>query len=187
MLRCTLRTEDETRRLAEACARVFRGGDIVWLIGPLGIGKTAFVRFVIRALGGQRRVPSPTFLLRVTYPVRRRGIARLHHLDAFRLRRPDPSFLAEVAELTADRQAVTAIEWADRLRRFLPPPAWRIEGQYTKDGGRQFAVAAEPDRLRRLSRLITPSTPARWLPVARGAHPRRSSPSGRGRRPVRAR
>ncbi|MBI3963800.1 MAG: tRNA (adenosine(37)-N6)-threonylcarbamoyltransferase complex ATPase subunit type 1 TsaE [Candidatus Kerfeldbacteria bacterium] len=176
-----LATEDDTRRFATAFSRFLRGGDVIWLVGPLGAGKTAFVRFLIHALGGQRRVPSPSFILRATYPLRGRGIVRLHHLDAFRLRRPDAAFLADVAELVADRQSVVAIEWADRLRRFLPQPTWHIDGAYTNDGGRRFTIAGDPVRLRRVSRMFSPLPLARRLLGSNAGGPRRSSLSGRGR------
>ncbi len=56
-----------TEQLAQQLARVLRRGDMLALRGPLGAGKTAFARAMLRALGIIGEVPSPTFTLLQTY------------------------------------------------------------------------------------------------------------------------
>ena len=78
-----------TGRLAEALARLARVGDVLALAGPLGVGKTAFARAFIRALGGEEEVPSPTFTLVQLYEL---GTLTLYHFDLYRFERPEEAY-----------------------------------------------------------------------------------------------
>lgn len=112
-----LADEDATRALAAALARRARQGDVIALKGPLGSGKTEFARAFIRArLGADIEVPSPTFALVEIYADD--GPA-LWHFDLYRLETP-----AEVWELGIEEafaQAISLIEWPERLGDLMPP------------------------------------------------------------------
>ncbi|HZU50976.1 MAG TPA: tRNA (adenosine(37)-N6)-threonylcarbamoyltransferase complex ATPase subunit type 1 TsaE, partial [Sphingomicrobium sp.] len=58
-----LRSEDETAAIGAQLARITEAGDVITLSGPLGVGKTAFARGFICALGHKGEVPSPSFAL----------------------------------------------------------------------------------------------------------------------------
>ena len=105
------RTQDETEQLAATLAGTLRPGDVLLLSGPLGAGKTAFVRGVARGLGvDPDEVSSPTFTLVHEY---RGGRLRLFHADLYRLGRSGAEDLG-LDELGV-RDGVLAIEWPDRL------------------------------------------------------------------------
>ena len=77
------RSQKETERLAEALAGELQPGAVLLLSGPLGAGKTAFVRGLARGLGiDADDVSSPTFTLVHEY---RGGRLRLFHADLYRL------------------------------------------------------------------------------------------------------
>ncbi len=83
------------------------------LIGPLGAGKTSFVRGAMRALGVKGPVRSPTF----TLAHEARGRVPVAHLDFYRLTVP-----AERRGLLdyLDGRFVVFVEWADRDRAYWP-------------------------------------------------------------------
>lgn len=111
--RRTVRGPDEMLALGEAFGRLLRGGDVLLLSGPLGAGKTQFVKGLARGLGIQGIVNSPTFTLMKPYS----GRLALHHVDLYRL-----SGEAECHEIGLDDliapDTVIALEWPERFPRF---------------------------------------------------------------------
>ncbi|MGW6449708.1 tRNA (adenosine(37)-N6)-threonylcarbamoyltransferase complex ATPase subunit type 1 TsaE [Lentzea sp. NPDC055074] len=107
-------TEEFGRKLGE----LVRAGDLLLLAGPLGAGKTAFVRGLARGMGVQGRVSSPTFVVaRVHEPAEGRDV-RLVHVDAYRL----GGHLDELDDLDLDTDlvdAVVAVEWGEGVAERL--------------------------------------------------------------------
>jgi tRNA threonylcarbamoyladenosine biosynthesis protein TsaE len=101
-------SEGATAAVGRALARDLQPGQAVLLEGPLGSGKTAFVRGLAEGLGCDGDdVSSPTFTIIQEY----RGARRLQHVDLYRLA---PK---EVADLGLDElleDSVIAVEWAER-------------------------------------------------------------------------
>lgn len=79
------------------------------LEGPLGAGKTTFVRGLVRALGCETRVKSPTFALAHTYP----STPPVHHLDLYRLEGEDAAIALGLDEMLHDEEAYACVEWAN--------------------------------------------------------------------------
>ena len=105
------RCEADTERLGEVVGRLLARGSVLGLVGPLGAGKTAFVRGVARACGVEEGlVHSPTFVTATQYP----GAIPVAHLDLYRHEGAslDRDWLAEL--LDSD-EGVTLIEWFERL------------------------------------------------------------------------
>lgn len=117
-----LADEAETARAAAALAPLLRPGDVIALDGDLGAGKTAFARALINALPGEPEdVPSPTFTLVQTY--RRRNL-EVWHFDLYRIEDPDEAL--ELGIEDAFHDAVSLIEWPDRLGPYLPRRRLRV-------------------------------------------------------------
>ncbi len=116
-------SEEALGHLAGKLAPCFRPGDFLALKGDLGAGKSAFARFLIRAITERpdEDVPSPTFALVQPYETARFPI---HHFDFYRL-----SGLDEAAELgvgeALDAGLVVA-EWPERLGGALPDDVLEI-------------------------------------------------------------
>ena len=118
MSRTISASERETIALGRDLARTVRTGDVVLLSGPLGAGKTAFVRGIAEGLGcNPDAVSSPTFTLIQEY----QGPVSLQHVDLYRLTPPEVDDLG-LEELLEDN--VVAVEWADR---WANPPAGAIQ------------------------------------------------------------
>lgn len=139
-------SEAQTRRVGERMAAGLRGGEIIALEGPLGSGKTVFVRGLACGLGvaEEELVASPTFVLLRTY----HGRLVVHHVDAYRLK--DESELDSFGfdELCGEGDAVVAVEWADRVAGRLRGVVHRVNIDYDGAGGRRITVRSPSESVR---------------------------------------
>lgn len=128
-----LATEADTTRLAEHLAGRLGPGDTLLLSGPVGAGKSAFARALIRARLGDpaAEVPSPSFTLVQSYG---NGSDALWHADLYRLTHPDE--VTELGLLAAMEEAVCLIEWPDRLGPLAPASALRLDLEPEGEGRR---------------------------------------------------
>jgi tRNA threonylcarbamoyladenosine biosynthesis protein TsaE len=115
----------EARQTARAMAKTLHGGEILALIGPLGGGKTTFTQALGRALNIRRRITSPTFILLQKFVGRLPGNTKkpvtLYHLDLYRTNGWREVQTLGLDEIWGKPDTVTVIEWADKIRRKLPP------------------------------------------------------------------
>lgn len=100
------------------------------LSGPLGSGKTVFVRGALRSLGHTGRVTSPTFSLRNDYRLKRGRWRRAVHVDAYRLRFVSEEAALELDQLSVEPGVVLFVEWPERLQRPFPAPAIHLTIQH---------------------------------------------------------
>ena len=106
-----------TERAGAALASELQGGMIVCLHGDLGAGKTTLARGVLRGLGFEGPVKSPTYTLVEHYPF---SSLYLYHFDFYRFADPVEWEAAGLAELFRP-DAVCLIEWPERVAPLLPP------------------------------------------------------------------
>ncbi len=131
----TFYNEAELRAFAGEFARSLRAGDVVALSGPLGSGKTTFVKAVAAALLGSDPVTSPTFTFRHRYG----GATPIEHLDFYRIEHPDE--LDELGlEEAFDGSAIVMIEWWDNAPEAVPLPRYEITLEGSGDSPRRLAL-----------------------------------------------
>jgi len=135
-MRAYLPTQEFTDRIAALFARTRPPRGIVHLRGDLGAGKSTFARAMLRALGVEGAIRSPTYTLVERYPLRDGGDAV--HLDLYRI--GDPGEL-EFLGLDAGEGALWLVEWPERGGRALPPADLDIALAMEGDGRSLDAVA----------------------------------------------
>ena len=129
---------DETQAVGRAVAQVAEPGFVVALVGELGAGKTQFVRGMASGLGlAPRVVSSPTFVLMHEYDPGG-GAPLLVHIDAYRLSGPDDLLASGWEDVR--QEAITAVEWADRVSGALGEDVLEVHLTHT-DRGRRLDFA----------------------------------------------
>jgi len=117
-----------THELAQCLARVAKAGDVIALSGDLGAGKTEFARAFIRTLTDpDEDVPSPTFTLVQTYEG---DGPEIWHFDLYRLEHPEDVFELGIEEALHD--AISLIEWPDRMGSYIPRDRLEVRLSVTK-------------------------------------------------------
>lgn len=115
---CKLMDEAATWCLAQAMAKALDGSLVLYLEGDLGAGKTTFARALLRALGVDGHIKSPTYSLVESYPLKN---GRAWHLDLYRIKGA-----AELEWLGLDALdeagALVLIEWPENGAEALPAP-----------------------------------------------------------------
>ncbi|HVM23529.1 MAG TPA: tRNA (adenosine(37)-N6)-threonylcarbamoyltransferase complex ATPase subunit type 1 TsaE [Sphingomicrobium sp.] len=130
--------EAETAALGARLAKLARAGDVIGLSGPLGVGKTAFARGFIAALGHGDDVPSPSFAIVQPYEELSPPV---WHVDLFRVERP--SELDELG-LEAAAEGVLLVEWPDRAPRGTWPQALVLSLDFLPSGERILTAQVPP-------------------------------------------
>jgi tRNA threonylcarbamoyladenosine biosynthesis protein TsaE len=132
--------EGETFDLGFRIGEQLSGGEIILLNGPLGAGKTIFVKGVARALGlDEEDITSPSFTLVNLH----QGRLLLYHIDLYRLEEgAQAAHAVDLDEILTDENAVVIIEWGERLRHYpLPAEVWRIGISGDGDQPRKISIS----------------------------------------------
>lgn len=125
--------------MAAALARRPALGDaFIELHGPLGAGKTTFVRHLLRALGVQGRIKSPTYAVLEPYSV---GGLVISHFDFYRFSDPCECEDAGFRELFA-APGLKLAEWPANAAGWLPPADLRLHITPLDDGRRSVLLQA---------------------------------------------
>lgn len=132
----------ETLALGSALGKALAPGSCLALNGPLGSGKTQFIKGVAQGLGvpASEPVVSPTFVLMREYT----GSVILYHLDTYRLANADELIDLGFEELL-DAGGVVAVEWADRTPEVIPADAWRLTFEHVSENERRITLERDPD------------------------------------------
>jgi tRNA threonylcarbamoyladenosine biosynthesis protein TsaE len=135
MIHRIVSNEKELREFAAAFARRLKPGDTVALSGPLGSGKTTFVRAVVEALHHVDQTSSPTF----TFWHRYEGRPPIDHVDLFRV--DDPKEIAELGlEDAFGDDSIALVEWWRNAPSLVPVRRYEIDLEGAGDEPRTIVV-----------------------------------------------
>jgi tRNA threonylcarbamoyladenosine biosynthesis protein TsaE len=132
-----LADEAATLAFGAQLAQVLGAGQKIYLRGELGAGKTTLVRGLLRGLGYEGKVKSPTFTLLELYEV---SSLYLYHFDFYRFVDPHEWDDAGFREFFST-DALCIVEWPEKAGRFLPRPDLEITLQ-VEGNGRRIELAA---------------------------------------------
>ncbi len=145
------RSAKDTLNIGRKLSRHLQKGDIICLFGELGSGKTVLTKGIAEGLGVTRdKVISPSFVL-----IRRYVNSKfpLYHFDLYRLNSEKEIIGLGYEEYLYD-EAVSVIEWADRLKHLLPKEYLKINLRVLKDEKRGITVAHFGKRYERMAKLL---------------------------------
>ena len=121
----------DTKNLSKKISKILKAGDVVFLYGKIGVGKSTFVRFLINILelkNGIKKsdVLSPTFNLVYDYTINK---IKIQHYDLYRLKNYNDILELGIFEDSAD--CIKIVEWPE-LIKIKPKDRIDIFFQYTK-------------------------------------------------------
>jgi len=136
----------ETRRLGRCLGALLRPGDLLFLVGPFGAGKTTLTQGIAQAFGIRESVTSPSFTLVNEYRAadRRRGPV-LYHIDLFRIGGAAEAFDLGLEEYVG-RAAVCVVEWPEPATDIFPGDRLEIKMAYLGDTGRTWQLIGRGTR-----------------------------------------
>ncbi|NTU99137.1 tRNA (adenosine(37)-N6)-threonylcarbamoyltransferase complex ATPase subunit type 1 TsaE [Candidatus Falkowbacteria bacterium] len=128
-------SDQETFDLAKNLAKDFKGGDVIGLIGDLGAGKTVFSKGLAAGLGVTEMVTSPTFVVMKVYECHNNpSIKLMCHIDAYRLNNEVELVNMGISDYLKEPDAITVIEWADKISTLLPKETTNISIIHSEHG-----------------------------------------------------
>lgn len=130
-------SDEETKKAGEELTDILENGDLIVLTGPLGAGKTTFIKGIARGLGiGENDIRSPSFTLVNEY----QGRFSLFHIDLYRL--DDISELAGIGwDEYLTREGIVVVEWGEKAAGLLPRNYIRIGIEIVSETVRELNVA----------------------------------------------
>jgi tRNA threonylcarbamoyladenosine biosynthesis protein TsaE len=108
----TIRSEQDWDIPATFMAKTLKPGDIVWLFGSMGVGKTTFVQRICKHLGCLESIQSPSFAIMNQYLC---GTTPVYHADLYRIEHENELWDTGIYPLLDDASAVFFVEWPQRI------------------------------------------------------------------------
>ena len=127
-----LSSEKKTEELADKLIKKIKPGDVVYLHGEIGVGKTTFIKFFINGLRKINdleyiEVTSPTFNILNEYQINK---IKINHYDLFRLK--SSSELDNLGLFVNNENSITLIEWPQIITE-KPKNLIELKFEYGKD------------------------------------------------------
>ena len=111
-----LSSEKKTEELANKVLKKIKVGDVIFMYGEMGVGKTTFIKYLINGFQKKNRVKltevtSPTFNLLNEYQINK---IKINHYDLFRIKLIEE--LNSLDLFTESQNTITVIEWPQIIK-----------------------------------------------------------------------
>ena len=126
-----LKSLEDTQNFSKNISKIVSAGDIIFLYGEIGVGKTTFVRFFINYLESKNRIKnsevlSPTFNIVYDYDV---GNIKILHYDLYRLK--NYKDISQLGMFETSNDSIKIVEWPELIES-KPKDRVDIQFQYSK-------------------------------------------------------
>ena len=126
-----LNSLEDTQNFSKNISKIISAGDIIFLYGEIGVGKTTFVRFFINHLENKNRIKnseilSPTFNILYDYEV---GNIKILHYDLYRLK--NHKDISQLGMFETSNDSIKIVEWPELIES-KPKDRVDIQFQYSK-------------------------------------------------------
>ena len=126
-----LNSLEDTQNFSKNVSKIISAGDIIFLYGEIGVGKTTFVRFFINHLENKNKIKnsevlSPTFNILYDYEV---GNIKILHYDLYRLK--NYKDISQLGMFETSNDSIKIVEWPDLIES-KPKDRVDIQFQYSK-------------------------------------------------------
>lgn len=135
------RSEKETYSVANKVASSAKPGDVFSLFGDLGSGKTTFTKGFALALGIEKYITSPTFVISKEYLISNSPIKKLVHVDCYRLSSETDAENIGLTDYLSGGEAVLVLEWPENIEKILPNHTKKIYFEYLDEKTRKIKVS----------------------------------------------
>ena len=133
-----LSSEKETKKIAEIFSRNIKLGDVIFLYGEVGVGKTTFIKYTINALQYLNKqsiteITSPTFSILNQYKFNK---IEIDHYDLYRIKNSE-DFLS-LALFEDYKNKITLIEWPELIKYSQSIKKINLYFEYSDDLSSRF-------------------------------------------------
>ena len=126
-----LKSLEDTQNFSKNISKIISSGDIIFLYGDIGVGKTTFVRFLINHLESKNGIKksdvlSPTFNIVYDYDI---GNLKILHYDLYRLK--NYKDISQLGMFETSNDSIKIVEWPELIES-KPKDRIDIQFQYSK-------------------------------------------------------
>lgn len=137
---------EEIDSVADVLLEELDGGSIVVLVGEMGAGKTTLVKACGRALGVIEEITSPTFSIIEEHlcGLNKKQVKKIIHVDTYRIEYENEILDIGLEEIFDD-DAITFIEWGERIETMIDDFYWVWTITENQDGSRSISISTRND------------------------------------------
>ena len=151
--RINISEEIKTKSIAEVFSNNIKAGDIVFLRGELGVGKTTFIKYLINFLQIKNKqsiteISSPTFNLVHEYQL---GSIVIKHYDLYRIN--DEKELTNIGIYEDNTDEITLIEWPEKMKKHKTNNILDLNFEYGDEYKKRFLTISTKEKVNFLDEL----------------------------------